>query len=1421
MNIPPSYNQPAPPGSRPPPPPGSNPPTIGGNIVVVEGTVRKLCINTFGNKWQSRYVRVVEPTKGTLSLEYSKKKKDFDKASKKIKKATLAHPGFKEMSDAASKHHAKLKEDDNHCLEFHVQNRGGHGRALVLRYDDDEVMKRWENEIHKRFNYTPASVNLPDLPPQSFGGSGVEYDHMDEEHQFDAQEENYQIEDESVSDSEYSDDENSEENEVKEGEEAWERDQKAGSTPPPPPPPPHSSSTNIETKASTGKELTYDPKIHLKRIEISKQIMYSGLKNHQIDIDVLTEEAVNVLDISKDEDFEYVHHDSLLRWIQSKKLLFKDEKERSAVLPVPSEESTIKKEQTLNRHLSGFTPSQITAIQSPSLNQPVQVTTDVRNTKEKRELFPTKNETLHSMHDRNATMYTLSAIKDVTTKAAEREAVRLGLDPSELKQHSNNNSDRVHGTAAEAVAHAAATLYEEENDDEKINDIGDNWNEKFLQTYEMPILKHHDAMIKGKKLYDLNQKMIRLASIAARTIVDEFALPAKLKKIKPLEWYDDINDDDDGIQSSSMESKVHRKNVATTNDLIMDMEDGLENDILYSYQGLLIRVVGVNKALMDATTSRKVTGHEVRSSNSFREASTAIKQDMITMKQTQLNSEGFTMEASSIHIPEVHTTNAYIVDYSGFRLLVTTIPPIDEEYTIRYGRINPHDPNSDFIDNNITMKRLMNEISKELNLKQHRIIAGGAAKAISLSSELQGHECSDGRFYAVNMSRLMPPDLPNGGSDVITKLLRSELIQHYSSSVSSDAFSSIIHSPQNDASVALLNDSETNDVDVGNVSKYLRNVLIDEFVAKLDTLSIFPYESYTLTKAIHMHGINVRHLGLMLNKTKLPHVYDLIMTEMIARTAKDILNENQRKQIVDAHRHVVQLVNDLAKQGRHLNDDAMSQLLEYNVAVTDDANGNVLDFFNLVLGSSTSTENNMFWSHVLVPRLAEKFNINITTTPISRDEEEAQKVEKLKKQKERTILGKEQGKEQDDVEEEKKESSKGKNASSTTSSASLSLSNLPIRLTRSTTNAKQLFHALQYHCGVRFVSSEHYEFDDLARPFTESSQLLEIYPKIKSYYNKSLEVNRVADAAEIYRDSNQLDIALVAFKLRAQRSKNQYSMSKTIEFTLANNNIGNIYRLMAKKQDEHDQIYVHPSGVTSSQRMRQEGLEYTKLALNAISHTHVITSRIYETRMKIFHDMKEYEQCAISFGFAIKAALSHYGDSGHHPLVAELHCLYGSLVSEHGGPENINLGKKNLEKAIKLACRIMGPKHPVLSTYTAEVGRIHLLNGDTFSALEHYQSALLLIQSSIGLHSLEASTMYYEMANIKQRHSHSLGQLEAEEGLALAEKALSIREQCAMIEVKEENGVANSGTMELEVQLSTDSKLFVVVSCFLFVICLV
>ena len=125
----------------------------------------------------------------------------------------------------------------------------------------------------------------------------------------------------------------------------------------------------------------------------------------------------------------------------------------------------------------------------------------------------------------------------------------------------------------------------------------------------MPVEEFTASMRKGMTIHRLNQKMVRLATIVARTIVEEFALPRKLKKIKPIEWFDKTAPGDD--QGISVDGSG------------VDME-GMPNDLIYTYKGLLVRVVGICQSLEDAETLRKVTGNEVRASHAFQEACTKI-----------------------------------------------------------------------------------------------------------------------------------------------------------------------------------------------------------------------------------------------------------------------------------------------------------------------------------------------------------------------------------------------------------------------------------------------------------------------------------------------------------------------------------------------------------------------------------------------------------------------------------------------------------------------------------------------------------------------------------------------------------------------------------------------------------------------------
>ena len=154
-----------------------------------------------------------------------------------------------------------------------------------------------------------------------------------------------------------------------------------------------------------------------------------------------------------------------------------------------------------------------------------------------------------------------------------------------------------------------------------------------------------------------------------------------------------------------------------------------------------------------------------------------------------------------------------------------------------------------------------------------------------------------------------------------------------------------------------------------------------------------------------------------------------------------------------------------------------------------------------------------------------------------------------------------------------------------------------------------------------------------------------------------------------------------------------------------------------------------------------------------------------------------------------------------HPYIAELHCILGSLLASH---DQIPNARKHLELARKLAGRILGPRHPILASYTAEVARIDMKDGDTFGAFEHYQQSLMLIFLTAGRESLEAANILSEMARIKSMHGRQVGQLEAEEALKLAEQALRIRESCAMVEV----GVDSYNPDEKEVVSRLDEGMF-------------
>lgn len=57
----------------------------------------------------------------------------------------------------------------------------------------------------------------------------------------------------------------------------------------------------------------------------------------------------------------------------------------------------------------------------------------------------------------------------------------------------------------------------------------------------------------------------------------------------------------------------------------------------------------------------------------------------------------------------------------------------------------------------------------------------------------------------------------------------------------------------------------------------------------LEKLKVIPADSENLSQTFHSYGVNMRHLGKVTEKTGLPHIKEICIVEMAARSSKKIL----------------------------------------------------------------------------------------------------------------------------------------------------------------------------------------------------------------------------------------------------------------------------------------------------------------------------------------------------------------------------------------------------------------------------------------------------------------------------------------------------------------------------------------------------
>ena len=90
-------------------------------------------------------------------------------------------------------------------------------------------------------------------------------------------------------------------------------------------------------------------------------------------------------------------------------------------------------------------------------------------------------------------------------------------------------------------------------------------------------------------------------------------------------------------------------------------------------------------------------------------------------------------------------------------------------------------------------------------------------------------------------------------------------------------------------------DAESHEFTVSQACSHLQKHVLPHFISKLDLMSLKPYNGALLERILHQHGINVRYLGTIAERTQLPHVRELCEVELVARTCKQVLGKYLRE----------------------------------------------------------------------------------------------------------------------------------------------------------------------------------------------------------------------------------------------------------------------------------------------------------------------------------------------------------------------------------------------------------------------------------------------------------------------------------------------------------------------------------------------
>ena len=637
-----------------------------------------------------------------------------------------------------------------------------------------------------------------------------------------------------------------------------------------------------------------------------------------------------------------------------------------------------------------------------------------------------------------------------------------------------------------------------------------------------------------------------------------------------------------------------------------------------------------------------------------------------------------------------------IVDFKGYRSLVTSLMPIAEERTLIHG---PRSDGSFMVSS--SLYEYLAIVADMMNLKEHvfewNSKLGPVYTHLSYFVELHktlgykdledfvkeslGEEVDesslDNIVYFQKLAELLPVDhsfideVPN-----FLNRLRPEFFQTYTEKLSSDCF------------VNKYPEAHKNDYEIIQASKSLQYDRVSKLVTELDSLDSIILDSANLSQIFHSFGVNLRYMSQVLDKTSIFYLKNLIRIEMLSRSCKLIFFQHlsetiseyskfQEKQsefssakrtlsILEPYSARRQSISSYSYT-RRLSSLGMNKSQNFAQRHSEEVKSSedfidlksenllhecILDFYNLVFGNDE--ESLVFWEDILIPTCVSKFK---------------------------------------------------------TSAGGLS---------KHEVHLNALFFSLSYQCGIDINIGSESKFGLVAKPFASSRVVIK--SKVKTLKFDSLECKVLAGKLNYFKNIGNLDSALQAVDLKLKMSM---ALSSD-ETALGDSDVLLEYGEILIEKGEIDKAIVKAKeALVQNHPLNAKSANYWSLLMKGL-----FLKDLNEEAMQTF------DQALASVNF-------HWGPN--HPLTCRLVNNLGDLyMKKLEFNEALGLYKYSLAICMKT----IGPNHPFTAQINMKLGQVHQNSGNIEASAVFIEKSFLVFEAVYGDESIVAGKAAAQLAEV-------------------------------------------------------------------------